>query len=163
MTSIRAQLDAHTPILAQKADKAGRYVLIEKDDLNELSDIAQQEVLCSPQGDKYVIETDVFQQLVRDAHDMLHGDHAPKTPEQRLIEAAFGPGTTFPLSEDEEAEGAPESVEDDENGEQRRNVAMHYATQILIEKLRASAGLDFEINDDSVVSQAAAIDKFIKG
>ena len=157
MTSIREQIEAHNPIVAQ--DIGGGLAAISVEDYRELLDILGREVpaiLSLVNGDdpRVVILHTELDTLVQTAHDVLHP--AP-TPEERLLDAVFG--------DDGPADEEPDSpeVERGYDEAQMRNVSMHYAVQLGVARLNASSGLDFEYDSAKAVEDAKVIESYLKG
>lgn len=142
MTSIRALLDSHTPLVASKSKTPG-LVLVERADLEELQALARADVsaVYSTTDTHYEIAAEAFQALVKAAHDRLHGI----------------------LDDEDDEKGSPE-VQPEEDDEQLRNLSMHYAAQVLVARIHAANGLEaVSFEDHHIVSQAKAILDFLKG
>lgn len=137
MTSIRQQIDAHSPIVAETVQGDDTKCIISIEDLNE---------------------------LVMLAHEAVHANSPidPFSPEaqrgaRRIMEAIWAE----PQPEDEpEAEKEAEKEFDGQEA-QFRNVAMHYAVQVITAKIAASHGLDTDVPD--TVGHAESILAFLKG
>lgn len=162
MTSIRAQLDSHTPILAARSDNEG-FVLVEHADFRELAEIAEEPEgsvvrVRSTTATHVEVAASYFDQLVNRAHAKLHGDG--------LLNALFGdPENLFPSAvyggekpETEDQQPEQQTIED----ANYRSTAMHYAVQLVDTQIQSAHGLDTPA-PASVVDVAAAILGFLKG
>jgi hypothetical protein len=135
MTSIRTQIEAHSRIVAQQTPD-GKHAIISIEDLAELVGLA---------------------------HQAIHPESLPgtfsedsKRGAERLMAAIWGEGPEEPETEDQ-----PESKKElDQQEGQFRNLAMHYAVQVVTAKIQAAHGLDSEYPD--VVGHAESILAFLK-
>lgn len=140
MTTIRTQIDAHSPIVAEKTDDGRAIISIE--DLNELCELAHEAV--HPKD--YSIPASNAQGA------------------QRLLDAIFSVDSE---GEAEELTGYNEGDEDGADPEidyrevQIRNLAMQYALGYVTTQIQASHGLDSTSPD--LVGHAESILAFLKG
>ena len=163
MTSIRTLIEAHSPIVAAQTSRPG-IVGVEHADYAELLAIVGEPLeIYSQSNAHYFVNQNDFDEYVRKAHAKVHSeiqgaqklrDLMNELPPVEAFDQIFG------KDEDEKVEKV-EKVERDEDGEQRRNVSIHYATQIIIAQTQASHGL--EATPDDVVTLAGRISDFIKG
>lgn len=155
MTSIRAQLETHVPILARRTSQPG-VVAVEHADIAELTDITLTKLDVLQQNATHVfVSAAQFQELVQNAHDIIHSEERGA---ERLFDAVFGTDEGDG-SEDRREADETEGISDDE-GENRRNISMHYAVAIVTTEINAAHGLEGSRTD--IVELARKIDTFLK-
>lgn len=141
MSNIRHLVSNHLPLQLTPGSSEGT-ALISGDDLQELCELADKQLparVVSYQPLMLEAPVEELKALMVQAHTNIHGEGAVPVEDQPTADR-------------------------DEEEEQLRNVAMHYATQIVTAKLTHGSSIDaLEVQDNSVVDQATAILKFLKG
>lgn len=148
MTTIRTQIDAHSPIVAERTDDGRAIISIE--DLNELCELAHEAV--HPKD--YSIPS-----------EQITNEHGA----QRLLDAIFAVDTEGEIvgygdvnvkfdAPEEEPEEEPEI---DYREVQIRNLAMQYALGYVTTQINAAHGLDTAAPD--LIGHAESILNFLKG
>lgn len=140
MSNIRHLVENHLPLQLTPGTSEG-MALISSEDLQELTMLAGKDLTARVVSyTPMILEASVeeLKALMLQAHTNLHGD---------------GPSEVV-ASTDEE-------TEDDE---QDRLIAVQFAMQIIVAKLTHGSSIDaLEVTNSSVVDQAEAILKFLKG
>lgn len=140
MSNIRHLVENHLPLQLTPGTTEG-MAIISSEDLQELSELAGKTLTARIVSyTPMVLEASVeeLKALMLQAHTNLHGD---------------GPSEVVASTDDE--------TEDDE---QDRLIAVQFAMQIIVAKLTHGSSIDaLEVTNSSVVDQAEAILKFLKG